>query len=381
MKEKEIKELATCIENGTNPVEVAGHGRGTTHKGYLTWLLNSGRWGDKKDARKAIDLLVDSASITCPENDSYQEIAQNWKRDFPESFWCEYERGIGDKKSRVDLLLCTNPENNMTLPIELKVDDKLEYDQLEKYSSGREDEIGLVFLLGSSSVRDDSFHNVGCWKWITINDILTAWECLYESMPPRGKEWYDSLKNELLRLNCAFEIKNYDRSICDSNDFGWWKYGYRSEKHLYYSRLHSVKEILNINGKFGKWALYDGGYNTVLNLNYFRKNSEYSWVRVPGREDNYYWEFNDNKLVLKVEYAKENGDDGIRTWIREKKLSIKESGIVWPGDVTPHSPPSRGGKWYISVFQWILPFDSAQSVAGHAVKIIELVDNSKILDN
>ena len=200
-------------------------------------------------------------------------------------------------------------------------------------------------------------------------------------MPQRGKEWYDSLKNEALRLNCAFEIENYNSSISGSRDSDWRKrYGYRGNndnKHLYYSRLHSVKEILSANEKFGNLLLYDGGFNTVLNL----KDEEYSWVRVPGREDNYYWEFNDNKLVLKVEYAKEKGDDGIKAWIGEKKLLIEESSIVWPGDVTPHSPPRRGGNWYISVFQWELTFDSAESVADQAVKIIELVANSKILDN
>ena len=56
MKEIEFKNLATCIEKGTNPVEVAGYGRESTHKGYLTWLLNSEHWND---ARKAIDLLID----------------------------------------------------------------------------------------------------------------------------------------------------------------------------------------------------------------------------------------------------------------------------------------------------------------------------------
>ena len=380
MNEEEFKKLAICIDKGTNPVEVAGYGRESTHKGYLTWLLNTGHW---KDARKAIDLLIDWPSTKCPEdNDSYQKFAGQWKQSFPSDFWCGFEYPIGNRR-RVDLILKSGNGNNLGPPIELKTDGHLGTGQLDTLSSFSK--FGLVFLLGSSAVRCDSFHEpsdkIECWKWITISDIRTAWEGLYDSMPQPGKDWYESLKNEALRLNCAFEIENFDRGMYDSKEFGWWKYGYHSEKHLYYSRLHSVEEFLNVNGKFGKWALYDGGYNTVLNLNYRREKSEYSWIRVPGREDNYYWEFNDNKFVLKVQYAKEYGDDGIKTWIKEKKLLIKESDIDWPGGVIPNSPQSRGGKWYISVFQWILPFDSAQSVADHAVKIIELVDNSKILDN
>ena len=213
MNEREIKNLADCIEKGKNPVEVDGYGTELTHQWYLTWLLDSRHW---RDARKAIDLLIDSpSSYKCPEdNKGYQEIAEKWKRNFPKEVWCNFEYPIGNK-GEVDLFLRSEDGTGLGLPIELKVDDKLQYNQLEKYSSGREDELGLVFLLGSSSVRDDSFHNIGCWKWITINDILTAWECLYGSMPQRGKMWYDSLKNEELRLNYAFEIENYDRSYCN----------------------------------------------------------------------------------------------------------------------------------------------------------------------
>ena len=387
MKEKEFKNLATCIENGTNPVEVAGYGRESTHKGYLTWLLNSDHW---KDARKAIHLLVDSASITWPkEKGRYREIAENWKSKSPEKFWCKYERKIGNQKSKVDLLLSTNHGNNMNLPIELKTDTELRKTQLNNYSSNRENELGLVFLLGSSAIRGDyqkdSTEVNGCFGILTVEDILSSWQNLYQSMPQRGTEWYDSLKNEALRLNCAFEIKNYDSSIFSSKDSDWRKkYGYRGNndnkpnKHLYYSLLHSVKEILSAKGKFGNLLLYDGGFNTVLNF----RESKYSWKDIPNFGKNqYYWEFNDNKLVLKVKYAEKKGDDEIKTWIKEKKQLIEKSDIGWLDGVKPNSPQSRGGNWYISVFHWKLTFDSAESVADQAVKIIELVDKSKILAN
>ena len=381
MNEKEFKNLATCIENNDNPVEVDGYGPELTHQWYLTWLLDSRHW---RDAREAIDLLIDSpSSYKCPEdNKLYQKIAGQWKRNFPQEFWCNFEYPIGNK-GEVDLFLRSEDGTGFGLPIELKVDDELQYNQLEKYSSGREDELGLVFLLGSSSVRDDSFHNIGCWKWITINDILTAWECLYGSMPQRGKMWYDSLKNEVLRLNYAFEIENYDISISGSKDPDWRKkYGYRGDrikKHLYFSKLNSVKNVLYEKRNKGlmEWKLYDTRNNTVLNLN----SEEYPWKNITNLGENkYYWEFNDEVLVLKVEFEKEYGDVGIREWIAKKQDRFKQ-GWNWPDDVefTSHKPRSDA-RDHVSVLRWKLPFDSAQSVADQAVKIIKLVDNSKILD-
>ena len=385
MKEREIKELATCIEKGANPVEVAEYGRESTHKGYLTWLLNSGRWGDKKDARKAIDLLVDSASIKWPkENDRYQESTENWKRNFPKNFWCQYERKIG-ANSKVDLLLCTNPGDNMNLPIELKTDTKLSKTQLNNYSSNRENELGLVFLLGSSAVREDYQNDPtevnGCFGILTVEDILSSWQNLYHSMPQPGKDWYDSLKNEAIRLNCAFEIENYDSSICDSNDFEWWKYGYRTPKHLYYSKLNSVRNVLhdNKNREVTEWRLYDTPGNTVLNL----KNSNYSWKDIPNLGKNqYYWEFNDYIFTLKVIYEEEYGNEKIIEWVGKKQDSLKQ-GWNWPDGVTLRPPrkPRSDAKRYVSVLRWNLTFDSAQSVADQAVKVIELLANSKILDN
>ena len=376
-----IKNLATCIEKGTNPVEVAGYGRESTHKGYLTWLLNTGHW---KDDRKAIDLLIDWPSTKCPEdNDSYQKFAGQWKQNFPSEFWCGFEYPIGNRR-RVDLILKSGNGNNLGPPIELKTDGHLGTGQLDTLSSFSK--FGLVFLLDSSSIRCDSFHEpsdkIECWKWITINDIRTAWESLYDSMPQPGKDWYGSLKNEALRLNCAFKIENYDRDMYDSKEFGWWKYGYRNLDHLYFSKLNSVREVLHDdkNNELTKWSLYDGGHNAVLNL----RECKHSWKDIPNLgKSRYYWEFNDDKLALKVEYTGDKSEDafrGTKSWISGKKDSLNQTEWSWPDGVTPSRPRARAGTW-ISVFHWKLTLDSAESVADQVVKIIELVENSKILDN
>ena len=268
-------------------------------------------------------------------------------------------------------------------PIELKTDGHLGTGQLDTLSSFSK--FGLVFLLGSSAVRCDSFHEpsdkIECWKWITISDIRNAWDSLYDSMPQPGKDWYDSLKNEALRLNCAFEIENFDSSICDSNDFEWWKYGYRNLDHLYFSKLNSVREVLHDdkNNELTKWSLCDGGHNAVLNL----RESKHSWKDIPNLGKNqYYWEFNNDDFTLKVQYENECGDDKIKEWIVKKQDSLKQR-QNWPDGVTlkQTSKPRSNANWYVSILRWNLTFDSAESVAEQAVKIIELVGNSKILNN
>lgn len=78
----ELKNLASCIENCTNPVEGAGYG-----------LLDSSH---SKDAGEAIELLIDWHSNKCLEdNDCYLEIAGLWKQKHPQYFRCNYGYLIG----------------------------------------------------------------------------------------------------------------------------------------------------------------------------------------------------------------------------------------------------------------------------------------------
>lgn len=230
----------------------------------------------------------------------------------------------------MDLFLRSEKGNGLGLPIELKTDTKLRKTQLNDYSSNREDELGLVFLLGSTAVRDD-YHNEttninGCFGILTVEDILSSWKNLFHSMPQQGKNWYDSLRNEALRLNRAFEIEKYEISITGGKDADWRKkYGYRGnnyEKHLYFSKLNSVRKVLcDKNNELTKWNLYDGGRNTVLNL----KETKYSWKDVPNLGKNqYYWEFNDNDFTLKVRYEEKFGDNKIIEWIVKKQASLKQ---------------------------------------------------------
>ena len=84
MNEKEFTTLTSCIENGTDPVEVAEHG-----------LLDLNHW---KDARHSIDLFINRLSYKSPEdNDCYQKISGLWKQNIPQELFCRFESPIGSR--------------------------------------------------------------------------------------------------------------------------------------------------------------------------------------------------------------------------------------------------------------------------------------------
>ena len=90
MNEKEFTTLTSCIENGTDPVEVAEHG-----------LLDLNHW---KDARHSTDLLIDRSFNKCPEhNDCYQKNARLWKQNILQELWCSFEHLIGSR-TKADFL-------------------------------------------------------------------------------------------------------------------------------------------------------------------------------------------------------------------------------------------------------------------------------------
>ena len=297
-----LEEVACRLDAGSNPVEVAGYGRESTHKGYLTWLLNTSRWSE---AKEGLCRLVEAADW--PGSSSRRRSATEWVRKFPEDFWSEYERRIGRKK--VDLMVTAGHDDSSqkSLPIELKTDNVVAESQLSEMSINPEQDIGLVLLLGTSAVRDDSIPKErGCFAPVTVDRILTAWEGLEASLPPVGHHWLEALRYENLRLNNAFGLSSKQRET----------YGYRSEKHLFYALLNSVKEILNENNSKGCWSLYDGGHNTVLNLK--------PWKSVADGNACVYWEFNDNKLCLKV--AQCGKDEITRKWVEETQKRASSIG-------------------------------------------------------
>ena len=337
---------------GCNPVEVAGYGRESTHKGYLTWLLNTSHWPKAKDG---LIRLVEAADEW--PDDCHGKVIE-WIQQCPNEFHCEYERRVGEGK--VDLVVkAENSSKYDQLPIELKTDGKVGENQLSKLSSDPKLCIGLVLLLGSSAVRDDSIPEKaerGCFAPLTIGNILTAWKAMKSDMPRAGRDWLEALQHEQIRHNNAFDLSSEKR-----------KRVYRDDKHMYYALLNSVRKVLSEeHDELSTWSLYDGGFNTVLNL----QEDKWSWKEVAGGNAKAYWEFNDCELVLKVKQCRK--EKITRDWVA--KTQVKVQNLQPPCKVESRKPrKARAGSKWISVWRWKLPFDTASCVSERSVEIIRKI--------
>lgn len=355
MPELTFDEVISRLSKGFNPVEVAGYGRESTHKGYLTWLLNTLHW---PKAKEGLIRLVEIVGYDWP--DDYAGKTREWIRKCPDKFYCEYEQKVG--KGKIDLLVKAE-DGRKLLPIELKTDGIVKTDrgvsenQLSRMSVDPSLRIGLVLLLGSSAVRDDAIPEKakrGCFAPLTVDNILAAWRTI--DMPKAGRDWLEALQHEQLRLNNAFDLSSERRGSA-----------YRNPKHMFYALLKSVKKALHEKyDSVGTWQLYDGGYNTVLNL----KDSDWSWKNVAEGNARAYWEFNNSELFLKVQQC--GKEELTRNWIKKTQENIQKLNTSCGSRVNQRKRKNWPSTW-IGVWKWYLPFDKAHSVARCSVDIIQKI--------
>lgn len=346
MSELTLRQVMDRIHNGCNPVEIAGYGRESTHKGYLTWLLDTSHWAS---AAHALVRLVEAALPVWP--DKHRASADRWIERCPDAVYTNFEQRVG--KGKVDLLVrAGNGDDRALLPIELKTDGKIGKGQLTKMSAEGSLPVGLVLLLGSSAIRDRILPEIearGCFAPLTLEQIIAAWQDL--PMPKPGIDWLEALNHEQTRLTRAFEI--------GTNGPRW---AYRSDKHFFYALLASVKrELERRYSEFGSWHLYDSRYNTVLNLT---RDSGWSWNWVAQGNATAFWEFNDEDFVLKVEQC---GDERItRQWITDIQDNLVPEHL--PNGRRPRA--ARAGSRWISVWRWKMPFDCAANVTKRCIAIM-----------
>ena len=360
MANLDFQTLQRRLHEGKNPVELAGYGRESTHKGYLTWMLDTGRW---RQAREAIQRLVHVAWTRKhrPRTLTADGGPQAWWEapeppTVPASFWTEFERPLGKRK--VDLMIMTNDGGTKKVwgALELKTDSPPGKNQFVKMSKCLEGKPALVINLGSMSVRDDGSHTGGYADFAVIRprDILEAWTPLDKPTPVA--QWLEALAHEVWRLENAFHLTRAERK-------SWWIWGYRSPKHLHYALLQAVRENLHRrHPDIGTWQLFDGGHNTVLNL----QRCPYSWIALkdhPGLTA--YWEFNDRRLMLKVK--REEDPTKTRAWIRTWQNTAKRQPCRWPMELPG---ALRASATWISVMTWEVPDDSPDEMADAAVAVI-----------
>lgn len=194
-----------------------------------------------------------------------------------------------------------------------------------------------------------------------LDAILDGWRAFIPSIPRPGLDWIESLGHEQLRLTKPFDLTPDQREQ-------WWDYGYRQDKHPWYALLASVRTALAENySDLGTWNLYDGGYNTVLNL----APGDLSWRPTAGDNAEFFWEFNNENLLLKVHPFEDKSVNLVREWIEETKERVNE-GYPGFGEGIRARKVGKKDPWSISVIKWELEddFSTAHRVAGRAADII-----------
>jgi len=282
-----LEELCKANSN-PNPVNIAGYGRESTHKGYLSWVFSTEH--NKELAVNLIQALSNAFTQS------------NGLSDYTHAD-CYFEQQIGNRK--VDLLVKLRSESSsksqFLLPIELKTDSgpsgEKQFQDMSSQISANPDYLGgLVFCLGSSCVQN---YKWGKFQILGPDKILSYWKKFYDEGPDFLKDWLEMLAVEIGRKELAVEVYK----LCKKDWGAFWGFGYRNYKHLMYYVYAKIRESLHSNNKSRTWEIYDGGYNAVMNL----KSGSESWQDIPEINGlRWFFEFNDDRFCLKLE---QNSDD------------------------------------------------------------------------
>jgi len=334
-----------------NPVVIAGYGRESTHKGYLSWILTSGLNPIASDLLKA---LIDREDI--------------------KSTNCFYEQRIASHK--IDLLIeieCSSGQyNKLKLPIELKADSgpsgDTQFPDMTKHISAQNDYLpGRVFCLGSSSVQD---HEYGGFTAVTVEEIYRKWLPYYEKGPNYFKDWLAALSLELARKSLAQQL--YNQTKQSENKF--YDYGYRSYKHLMYYIYSNFREYLKQNGSINKWLIYDGGYNAVMN----HSTPIDGWGNIESLKNvNWFFEFNDDDFCLKLHQGS-NDPSAVTKWVGN---CIEQMNKVDPNNMLK-TVFKKGGSYkslWPKIAAWKVSFENFKIVHNRITEIMNLFGQNGVL--
>ena len=328
-----------------NPVNIAGYGRESTHKGYLSWIFNGDRWEGASAAFLAI----------CKESKMSPLPFRIIKK-----ISCEWEWKLA-KRRKVDLVVFVETDTGKyAVPIELKTDSgQSGENQFEIMSGGQIDgyeiPLRLIFALGSAAVQD--FKDIGKFIKLSNEDLLKA----FADWKPEGffGDWIESLSIEAARKAHGPEV--YRR--CVSKDNPTLRYnncGYRTYDHLMYYVLDHVR--LKIGDSLGDrflWTLYSGGYNAVLNFDRrWKLRGLKAWV---------FFEFNNSTFVMKIQ-----NQDSDKERIRQLLHLVRTNAVEWyPANLTPVPPRSNklDATW-LSVLYWNLNIEDADAVGEMISSVI-----------
>ena len=268
------------------PVEAAGYGRESTHKGYLACILDTRRWPKAAAFRHALIREGTPAS----ERTADEEFR---------GIWTMYEQKFGGRK--VDLLVKLrqdeSPSDPTVLPIELKTDSDVDETQINAFAAEAARLTPrrpcLLFLLGTAAVRFDGTKIEPNVKAFTPGQLRATIEPFLAGAPRFVLDWADSLAMEVAREELAPVV--FSRWKRGGDEKVIWKAGYRGPKNVYYYLYEYVREGFRARGLDWRWSIHNCGYNAGL---YFAEGNERplsECTAVP-----WFFEFNDDKFTLKL---------------------------------------------------------------------------------
>jgi hypothetical protein len=291
---------------------------------------------------------------------------------------CKWEQKFG-KGREIDLLVknvkCKDDEP--ILPVELKTDSgSKNKEQFRAFCNHAETYHlpVLILALGSSSVQslvDEEDEELRSRiAIIRPRDIIEVWNDFKDDPRAYMRDWLKAVELEDMRR----ELVMYLRKKHDGESDWWWQYGYRSFKCMAYYLLDKLRDILREKGIGNQWKIFDGGYNSVMSIDWGDRN----WQSVQDLEDlKWYFEFNDEKLVLKVQREKAEPED-TRKWIKSAhKILENVSGSDLPMPEKPKVSNCKG--IWLSVMRWSLDWPNPEHVTDQVNKVMETFGRDGVL--
>jgi len=304
------------LDRKPNPVHIAGYGRESTHKGYLSWMLSEDRWPEG-----AFELLQ-----------AIQEAAGGGglPRE-PRRLFCDCEIPLrGGKK--VDLLAYHEKagDGRAAIPIELKTDSAPTREQFEALSSGETTQDGypialrLAFLLGASSLVD---FDPARFVKVRPRELLAAGRKLAarRELPGFASDWFEAVAVEEARRVLAHEVLVSWRK----DEFFVSSLGYRT-LHVFHAYVcDRLRDSLLEAGVGTDWSIGIQPHNSTLCLN----DPDLSWLSLRGHGEaaQAYFEFSGLELMLKI-WVDRSVD---RAAVREVVRSLQQQALSISGPDLP----------------------------------------------
>ncbi len=364
-----------------NPVNIAGYGQESTHKGYLSWILDSDR------NPKAIELATFLL----------QKAAGNWRVPFLGSagnplniqrVWVTTETQLGKKFIDIMIHLDAKGEEftNYALGVVIKTDSgPSSPEQFDSMYAELEDNpqcLGAIVLqLGTSCLfRGDLVF--GFFEPVSFVDIYKMWnEQVFAgtqlSLDSQSKkslgtprfliDWMEAIGMEIARKNLSHEAYLESQAV---TSFSHADLGYRLARHPIMYAYPIIQSALESNRNNWYWITENSTKNSALGCGFKGIGHFVPVSDVQGIS--WFYEFNDDCFHLKIKNESQD-DERLRTWINSTKQKI--TAIDLPPMLKFAKTRVKLGRW-MTVAKWIVDWKDIHKAAKDLVILTERLESN-----